>query len=564
MYKYIRQILLPFAVTIALLTSCDGMYDSLNDYAGEIIYPARFDTVIGYIGHNRVEIDLIKAGRIPASQIVMGKAKKTIVEYDDQKLVIDTLASWLNIEGLTSPKLYRFYIYTIDEFENKSVPQEIALIPFTDSDMTSLVVNTPKIMYSPTSAVLEWGNISNVLFDYVGMSYKYTDKDGVEQKGELKEGELPRLFVSNLTPESTVNLTVTYNLIPKIDGKKILDIVPVENVIQLTLPNADTPFAPAENDILQANGITTFTSNGVKSITKLTYPITANSLQDLFYFSSLKELDLTGGTLFDIKTKSYQYTVKINDDEEEIFTKTIGGGNWFPFIKKDAPIAEANMQALKDLLEADMLEKVTYIPNSMGLDDLLAPYVEKGIVKLVSMPNEVAVPNNYLINGRFSASTFDTEVTYPATDAPAGAGAETYKIEMKAKDGTFIIALPDDYKFNSEEYKYLELDVYAKPKSVLESGTYAPYKRLWFRLRNHMWNVETSNFGTEEHNVDREAHSIPNENLEKSWTPIKVDLSEINKRHTRVIAINFGGEPGGNFSPSSPIIYYLSNIRFSK
>src|SRR5690606_11803091 len=110
-----------------LFGACNGMYDSLDEYSGEVVYPAKYDTIVGHIGYERVEIDLMKAGRVPSSQIKLGKAKKTVVEYDDQVMVIDSLVSWINITELTQPKLYRFRIYTIDEFENKSVPLEIAL-----------------------------------------------------------------------------------------------------------------------------------------------------------------------------------------------------------------------------------------------------------------------------------------------------------------------------------------------------------------------------------------------------------------------------------------------------
>src|SRR5690606_19725457 len=120
-------------VAVILTASCEGMHDSLESYSGEIVYPAKYDTIVGHIGYERVEIDLMKAGRVPSSQIRLGKAQKTVVEYDDEVLVIDELVSWVNITGLQQPKLYRFRIYTIDEYGNKSVPQEIALIPFTAS-----------------------------------------------------------------------------------------------------------------------------------------------------------------------------------------------------------------------------------------------------------------------------------------------------------------------------------------------------------------------------------------------------------------------------------------------
>src|SRR5690606_26735624 len=122
------QLLFYLAVSAALLASCDGMYDSLEEYSGEIVYPAKYDTIIGHIGFERVEIDLMKAGRVPSADIKLGKAKKTVIEYDDQVITIDSLVSWVNITDLDQPKLYRFRVYTLDEYENPSVAQEIALI----------------------------------------------------------------------------------------------------------------------------------------------------------------------------------------------------------------------------------------------------------------------------------------------------------------------------------------------------------------------------------------------------------------------------------------------------
>jgi hypothetical protein len=45
----------------------------------------------------RVEIDLLKAGRIPSQDVFLGKAKKTIVEYDDITLTYDSVCSYVNI-----------------------------------------------------------------------------------------------------------------------------------------------------------------------------------------------------------------------------------------------------------------------------------------------------------------------------------------------------------------------------------------------------------------------------------------------------------------------------------
>src|SRR5690606_4536856 len=114
---------LVFAYLI-LLSSCEDIYDKQAQFEGEIVYPAKYDTIIGHIGFERVEIDLLKAGRIPNTQINLGKAQKTRIEYDEETITIDSLVSHVNITGLNQSKLYRFKIFTIDEFGNESVPQE--------------------------------------------------------------------------------------------------------------------------------------------------------------------------------------------------------------------------------------------------------------------------------------------------------------------------------------------------------------------------------------------------------------------------------------------------------
>src|SRR5690606_34028079 len=266
-------------LSIIVLGACNGMYDSLDEYSGEVVYPAKYDTIVGHIGYERVEIDLMKAGRIPSDKIKLGKAKKTVVEYDDQQIVIDSLVSWVNITGLTQPKLYRFRVYTIDEFDNKSVPHEIALIPYTADDIEALAISSPRVLTSPSSAVVDWPNgLSSVLLDYKSLSFSYTDKDGVEQTGE--RGADSRFFIPNLPSGEPTTVTITYNVVPKVNNVPILDSVPLTKELVINVPTSGTPFTPTERAILETNGVTTFTADGVASITKLVYPIHANSLQD--------------------------------------------------------------------------------------------------------------------------------------------------------------------------------------------------------------------------------------------------------------------------------------------
>lgn len=543
------------AFIVFAISSCSKMYDNIQQYADEQVYPAKYDTIIGYIGYERVEIELMKAGRIPSNEIKIGKAKKTVVEYDGQKVTIDSLVSWVNITGLTQPKLYRFQIYTIDEYENKSVPQEIALIPYTETDLQSLAVSSPKIMASPNAAVIEWPNgLSSTLLEYQSLSYEYTDKDNEVKKGTREEN--PRFVIANLSPSQEVTVNVTYKVIPKINNTQIIDTLSLLIPIKLVMPTETTPFSPAERSILEANRVTDFTSAGVSSITKLTYPVHTNSLQDIFYFANLKELDLTGGTIFSLPELTY------NNNGA---TSKIGGGLYDPYMAKVSDIASSDMQALKDLLELGLLEKVKYVPHSMGLDDLLAPYVSSGVVELVEIPDNVLIdPARFYVNGLVQDGAWKTDVTFPATDAPSVSGLQNViKAVVAAKNATIVFALPKEYRFNIKEYKYVRFKVYAPAKASF-NAPYGPYQRLWPRFMNYMWAFSgDSNFGQEYWDYSADNFKISDADLQK-WTDIKFDLSQAEDKHNRVILLNIGGEPNLSFDASSNITYYFSDFRFSK
>lgn len=547
-----RNIVLLFIVFTTLMWSCEDMYDNQAKYEGEIVYPARYDTIIGHIGFERVEIDLMKAGRIPSSQINLGKATKTKVEFDDQVITIDSLVSYVNITGLTQSKLYRFKIYTVDEYGNESVPQEIALIPFTSTDLATFAVTPPRIMASPSAAVIEWPNgLSSVLMNYYGLSFEYTDKDGNVQTGE--RGQDPRFFIGNIEAGQQVSINMKYKIVPLINREPILDTVTFEDNLVINMPTGSTEFSPVERDILMANGVTTFTADGVSAIDKLVYPVHANSLQDIFYFPNLKTLDLTGGDLFTLPELKY---------DRNGVQDVVGGGEYVPFVRKAGNITPADRQALKDLLEAGIIKKVYYRPHTMGLDELLMPYVESGVVELVNGPGSVLVGNQFQLNGNVQDWNWNLDVTYPATDAPDGNGLENvYKVTCRATSSSFVFALPKEYQFNIDEYKYLKFKVYAPGKDIL-TGTYEPFQRLWPRFMNNMWAFGgNSSFGQEYWEMDR--FYIDDADLQK-WTDITLDLSQAQDKHNRVIVVNIGGEPWVDFNPPKDIVYYFANIRFEK
>ncbi|GLR18206.1 DUF4998 domain-containing protein [Portibacter lacus] len=541
---------------ICVLFSCEDIYDEHAEFRGEVVYPARYDTIIGNIGYERVELDLFKAGRIPSSQLNLGKAVSTRIEYEDKEILIDSLVSYVNISGLTQSKLYRFDVFTVDEFGNNSVPQNIALIPYTNEDLNNLVVAPPRIVASPSAAVVEWPlGLSSVLMEYLSLEYSYVDNDGVTKSGTA--GETPRFFIGNIKPGQPIDINMTYHVVPRINQQNILDTIAFDDVITINMPLETTEFSPAERQILIDNGITTFTAQAISSVEKLVYPVHTNSLQDIFYFPNIKEIDLTGGDLFDLPSLIYDR----NDVVDEV-----GGGKYVPFIKKSGGISVSDYQVLIDFLDAGILEKVTYYANSMGLDEALAPYVETGIVEIIENPAESLIPNEFHLDGIVQDHNWSVEVDYPVTDAPNPNGAdlsEVYKVNLRARNATFVFALPAEYEFKTDDYKYLKMSVLAPEKSFF-AGKFEPYQRLWPRFMNNMWSFgQNSNFGQEYWAKD--PFYIPDEAL-NTWHEVTIDLADAVGKHNRVIVLNIGGEPGGigDWDPPADIVYYFANMRFTK
>jgi len=531
------------------------MYDNIEQYSGENVYSGKFDTIIGRVGFERVEIDLMKVGRIPASQIKLGKAMKTIVEYDDKVITIDTLASWLNIKDLKVSKLYRFRVYSVDEFGNRSVPQQIALIPYTQTDLANLVVAPPRILASPNSAVLSWtGGLTSVLLNYHSLMYSYKDKTGTVRQGDRTTN--PRIFMGNLNAGEQAEIDITYKIVPKVNNVAILDTVLLAKKTQINIPTSSTPFSPTELAIMTANGITTFTADAVGSIQKLTFPVHTTTLQDIFYFPGLKEVDLTGGTIFQMTTNSYN---------RNSVTDVIGGGPLVPFARRVGDMPISSTQFLLDLLDLGTVTKVKYIANSMGIDAQLAPYVSRGLVEIVGKPDETLIPlAPFLLDGVVQDANWKLDVEISPATFPAGAGLQNVlKATLRARNATLVIQIPKEYEFDMAQYKSLKFKVYAPPKSAI-SGVYAPYNRLWMRIMNYSFAFTTeSTFGQQYWEYGRDAFTISDANLQ-NWTDITVDLSQSVGKHNRVIVINIGGEPSITWAPTQDIVYYFSNFRFSK
>ena len=211
------------AVIAVLTFSCSDMFDNIKKYASsETIYVEKLDGIVRVqYGYERVEIDLLQAGRIPSSSIVMNKAKKTVIECPDftepdHRRVIDSICSWVNVTGLTQWKNYKLTIYTEDEFGNRSLPIETEVKPYTAENRDALDLLAPKIIGSTSAALVEWNDRLSVpthtVYSYL---WGYTDRDGVQHTGG-GEGDMPSFLVENVEKGKDLPVVLTCRIVPTI------------------------------------------------------------------------------------------------------------------------------------------------------------------------------------------------------------------------------------------------------------------------------------------------------------------------------------------------------------
>jgi hypothetical protein len=222
-----------------MAVSCSEIYDNVGEYVtGEEIYSDKLDGIIRtQIGYERVEIDLMKAGRVPSSQIKKGRAKKTVIECPDftepdHRRVIDSICSWVNITGLTQLKTYQFAIYTEDAYGNRSLPLKAEARPYTVENLASIGLPDPNLYpYSPTAVSVVYSNLSNSQMRYLGNIFDYIDRNNEKKESDFNESS--SFIVDNIVFGEMLTLNVQYKILPLVDGLPILDTLWLKRTLTL-------------------------------------------------------------------------------------------------------------------------------------------------------------------------------------------------------------------------------------------------------------------------------------------------------------------------------------------
>lgn len=100
------------------------------------------------------------------------------------------------------------------------------------------------------------------------------------------------------------------------------------------------------------------------------------------------------------------------------------------------------------------MKKVKYIPYSLGIDHLLQPYVNSGVVELVQVPDEAVIPLKYLINGTVQATNWKIDLIVDQEDYPAGEGLyNVFRVIPRDRSASFAFVMPKEYEFNAQVYR---------------------------------------------------------------------------------------------------------------
>lgn len=602
---------------IMMFNSCgNDIYDEIKKFSKEeIVYPAKFDTCFVTIGFERAEIDLRKGGRIPASKMNLSKADKMVIIYDEDSskpkvIEYDSVYSWVNITGLTEPRLYRFKIYTEDQYGSRSTPQEISIVPYTsyDAEVLKQGILDPTTSAAPSALIMEWPTgLNSIMMEYHGLSYEYTDQDGDSFTGSMNKN--PRIFSRNLPSGEEVTFNMKYKVLPILeDGSKLLDTVEIEKPFIVKMPTLDQSFIPQELNILKANGIEKFTIRDVEDIASLTYPMNMTTFADLFFFPSIQKLNLTG--------KGLDKTLSTLTYAGGGMTSIVGGGAWQEFMSpvdkpKDIRSPES-LQTLKDLIESGQITNIQYIPNSMGaaFDAFLEPYIQSGVVELLTnnhpfFPNRVFFEPQFFAHGLVQSGTWDVILSHSGSFFPRpglndvskfnsannvvngqpvdlkidqliqNEGKDIYKVVVKGNRPSVFFALPREWRFDNQRYRYFKFKMFiGSDKSLVtnvSSNNRHIYREPWIRPVNALWNFKQySDYGQGIWDTGRQTPMTDAE-IQNKWHEYTVDMStntgaDNSDFRNRVYIINFGHEGAVTWTYDSKkeVVIYISDVRLSK
>lgn len=116
-----KKRMMPGLILLFLFTACDKMEDNYAQYLEkERIYPPKVMNLEAFEGLREVSL----TWENPAGNL----AKKILIDYGDDTLLIESLVDSIHIGNLEI-KGYDVSVYTLDQYNNRSVPETTTIFP---------------------------------------------------------------------------------------------------------------------------------------------------------------------------------------------------------------------------------------------------------------------------------------------------------------------------------------------------------------------------------------------------------------------------------------------------
>lgn len=199
-----RQFKSIFIIGILLITmsywGCESMDDNYKQYIEEYNYSGKIDSLRVYPGFERV----VLAWDNPRDQ--KSKSIKILYGEDSTEVTYETLVDSVSIEGLDAGTGYEFIVYTLDQFNNHSVPTFITAFPVSQAFVAGLTPPMVVVQAIGSDQYVTIMGTSNVLMSFSGnIEYSVSGPDGFTQSDNL--------FLPDAIGASQVDIPVS-SLIP--------------------------------------------------------------------------------------------------------------------------------------------------------------------------------------------------------------------------------------------------------------------------------------------------------------------------------------------------------------
>lgn len=219
-----------YLIIALCLFSCSDMDENYREHVPEFNYSGKIKNLRGYVGFERVYL----AWENPLDQ----KSKYIRIEYDSTFIEYDSLIDSVVIENLNSGSGYEFFIFTVDDYGNKSVASSKTILPVSKTFVNSIPKPNIKVIENKDgNVVFDIKGLTNSLMKFTGLiNYQCESSSGSviagSQEYQENEGDVI-LSINGLEVNENYTVKLDLMIIPIVSNNLTMDVVPKSVSLEL-------------------------------------------------------------------------------------------------------------------------------------------------------------------------------------------------------------------------------------------------------------------------------------------------------------------------------------------